>query len=702
MAIIENPLELESGTVVEVAERPLGALTRPSGNTGWASWLFTVDHKRIGIMYGAFAMFFFLIGGLEALAIRLQLAVPNGKILSPEVYNQVFTMHGVTMIFLVIMPLAAAFANYLLPLQIGARDVAFPRMNALSLWVFVAGGFFLCSSLFIGGWFKNVPNGGWFNYAPNSGTLFSPTQGIDFYAVGLQILGIASLVSAINLIVTTLNMRAEGMTLMRMPVLTWMLLVVQFLLLFALPVITVALFLLMFDRLWGANFFNVEMGADPLLWQHLFWIFGHPEVYILILPSFGIISEVIPVFSRKPIFGYSFMVGSGIAIGFLGWGVWAHHMFVSGLGPISVAAFSVSTMMIAVPTGVKILNWVATMWGGKIRLTTAMLFAVGVVSMFTIGGLSGVTHSVSVADTQQTDTYYIVAHFHYVIFGGALLGIFSGFYFWWPKMFGYKLNEKWGKWNFWLQIVGFNLTFGPMHILGLQGMSRRIDSYDPGYGFETWNLVSSIGSFVIFFGVLIFIINIFVSKKQAEHLPPVGPDPWDARSLEWMTASPTPEHNFDEDIVVDSLDHFWHQKYGYDDDGNVVRIAYAEDVAQDGSNDNVHLPSPSYWPLVLSAGLPFIGYGVIYNYWLCAIGGFLVLGAIFGWIFEPPDDPDGGHGHHDDHGDDGDGHSADSSDADDSAEKTDDDLVSVGADTAEAGDAATTETTATAGEADNG
>ena len=387
-------------TIVET-NRPIGVYTRPKGGGGWRDWVTTVDHKKIGILYGATALVFFVVGGCEALLIRLQLATPNGTILGADTYNQVFTMHGVTMIFLAAMPLAAAFGNYLIPLQIGARDVAFPRLNALSFWVFLAGAIFLNLSWVLGG----APDGGWFGYAPNSGIIYSPSVGMDFYAIGLQITGIASLVSAINLTVTILNMRAPGMTLFKMPVFTWMMLVVQLLLVFAMPVIAVALFLLIFSRQFGANFFNTEMGADPLLWQHLFWIFGHPEVYILILPSFGIISEVIPTSSRKPIFGYKFMVFSGIAIGFMGWGVWAHHMFASGIGPLSVAAFSLSTMFIAVPTGVKILNWLATMWGGKIKFTAPMLFAIGVMSMFTIGGLSGVTHAMSPADTQQTDTY---------------------------------------------------------------------------------------------------------------------------------------------------------------------------------------------------------------------------------------------------------------------------------------------------------
>jgi cytochrome c oxidase subunit 1 len=650
MAIIEEPLALTTGETTN-AERPLGVLTRPQGGNGWRDWLSTVDHKKIGIMYGVAAMFFFVVGGIEALLIRLQLAVPEGQILSAEVYNQVFTMHGVTMIFLFIMPLAAAFANYLIPLQIGARDVAFPRLNALSFWIWIGGAVFLNSSWILGG----GADCGWFCYSPNSGVAFSPSNGVDFYTLGLLIAGIASMVSSINLIVTILNMRAPGMTLFRMPVMTWMMLVTQFILVFALPVITVALFLLTFDRLFDAQFFNPEAGADPLLWQHLFWIFGHPEVYIIMLPVFGIISEIIPTFSRKPIFGYSFMVFSGIAIGFMGWGVWAHHMFVSGIGPFSVAAFSLSTMFIAVPTGVKVLNWLATMWGGKIRLTTAMLFSIGAVSMFTIGGLSGVTHALAPADTQQTDTYYIVAHFHYVIFGGGVLGLMGGCYFWWPKFFGHMLNETWGKINFWVMLVGFNLTFGPMHVLGLQGMSRRIDTYAPGFGFEFWNMVATIGSFIIALSLLAFFYNIWKSKRDAPHLPPPGPDPWDARSLEWMVPSPTPEHNFDEIPVVESEDEWWHRKYGYDENKRVVRIASIEEAAQDGSATGVHLPAPSFWPLVLALGLPLIGYGLIFNLWISVLGGLLTGLGMYSWALEPVDDPDADHGHgHDDHHDDDD------------------------------------------------
>jgi len=629
-----------------VVDQPLGVYTRPRGGNGWRDWVTTVDHKKIGILYGVAALFFFVVGGIEALLIRLQLATPNGTVLGADMYNQVFTMHGVTMIFLAAMPLSAAFANYLIPLQIGARDVAFPRLNALSFWVFLAGGIVLNLSWVLGG----APDGGWFGYAPNTGIVFSPSPGMDFYALGLQITGVASLMSSINLTVTILNMRAPGMTLFRMPVFTWMMLVTQLLLVFAMPVIAVALFLLAFSRLFGARFFDPSVGGDALLWQHLFWIFGHPEVYILILPSFGIISEVIPTFSRKPIFGYPFMVFSGIAIGFMGWGVWAHHMFVSGIGPISVAAFSLSTMFIAVPTGVKILNWMATMWGGRIKFSAPMLFAVGVVSMFTIGGLSGVTHAISPADTQQTDTYYIVAHFHYVIFGGIIFGLFAGLYFWWPKVFGHMLSDLIGKVNFWVMLVGFNLTFGPMHVLGLQGMSRRIDSYSPGFGFELWNMVSTIGSFLIALSIAIFVVNVIMSAMRARGQAPCGPDPWDARSLEWLTPNPTPVHNFDEVPVVESLDEFWHRKYGTDDDGRVVRVATAEEVCEDGSAVGVHLPSPSFWPIVFASGLPFIALGLIFNLWLTVPGGLLVVMAIYAWIFEPVDDPDAAHGDHDDHG----------------------------------------------------
>ncbi|MFM7687008.1 MAG: cytochrome c oxidase subunit I [Actinomycetota bacterium] len=647
MAIIERPSAVPatvgagaSAPAVVTTPRALGVLRRPVASTGWKSWLFTVDHKKLGLMYGAVALFFFLVGGIEALLIRLQLAAPDNTVLSAGLYNEMFTMHATTMVFLFVMPMAAAFANYFLPLQVGARDVAFPRINALGFWLFLFGGIFLNTSWFLGG----AADGGWFMYSPNSSALFSPSHGIDFWVLGLQITGIASLVGAINLIVTVLNMRAPGMKLMDMPVFTWMVLVVQFLLLFAMPVITVALFLLSFQRNFGATFFDVNAGADPLLWQHLFWIFGHPEVYIIVLPSFGIISEVLPTFAHKPLFGYKFVVFSGAAIGFVGWGVWAHHMFASGLGPVSVAVFSVATMLIAIPTGVKICNWTLTLWGGKLQYSVAMMFSIGVIVLFTIGGLSGVTHAVAPSDTQQTDTYHIVAHFHYVIVGGAVMGLFAGFYFWWPKMFGKMLSERLGKWNFWLMFFGINLTFAPMHILGLQGQPRRMVVWPDkitGEGFfdiAFWNRVASVGSFVIALGVLLFVINIFHTSKKA----PAAPlDPWDARTLEWITASPPKEHNFDRIPTVHALDEFFHRKYEEQDtpDGaKLVKVRTAEEIlAEEEANadHHIHLPSPSYWPIVMALSLPIIAYGVIFNLLLCFVGLAVLLLSIFGWCLEP-------------------------------------------------------------------
>ncbi|MEJ7800235.1 MAG: cytochrome c oxidase subunit I [Ilumatobacter sp.] len=640
MALIERQKTDMLVPAVATPSSTYGAFRRPVETTGWKSWIFTIDHKKLGIMYGAAALFFFLVGGLEALLIRAQLAGPEGTILSADKYNQMFTMHATTMVFLFVMPMAAAFANYFVPLQIGARDVAFPRINAFGFWCFLFGAIFINTSWLLGG----AADGGWFMYAPNSSVPFSPTNGIDFWGLGLQITGIASLTGAINLIVTVINMRAPGMTLMKMPIFTWMILVTQFLLLFAIPVITVALFLLMFQRSFDATFFSVEAGADPLLWQHLFWIFGHPEVYILVLPSFGIVSEVLPVFSKKPLFGYPLVVFSGAAIGFVGWGVWAHHMFASGLGPISVAVFSVSTMAIAIPTGVKIVNWTMTLWGGKITFTTAMLFAIGLIVQFTIGGLSGVTHSVAPSDTQQTDTYYIVAHFHYVLFGGAILGIFAGLYYWWPKMFGKMLSESWGKWNFWMMVVGMNLTFGPMHIIGLQGQPRRMyqwTDYRAGEGFFNlgfWNLISSIGSFILGIGVLLFVINVIVSHRTHG---PAPLDPWDARSLEWMTTNPPKEHNFDQIPVVGHLDEFFHRKYedrGDSEHHEFVQVATAEEIMADQeahADAHIHLPSPSYWPILLAFGLPVMAYGVIFNFILIPVGAAIVLLSMFGWSLEP-------------------------------------------------------------------
>ncbi|MEA1903524.1 MAG: cytochrome c oxidase subunit I [Actinomycetota bacterium] len=654
------------------AERPQATIfKRPSSTEGIWSWLTTVDHKKIGIMYGYAAFFFFLLGGTEALLLRWHLASANSEFLTAGAYNAMFTMHATTMVFLFVMPASAAFMNYLIPLMIGARDVAFPRLNALSWWIFFFGGIFLYSTFIFGtsvapispdgiagnlaagggpgsfNWLADSPDGGWFGYQPNAGAFYSPGTAMDFWALGLQIIGLASLISSVNFIVTVLNMRAKGMRLLRMPVFVWMSTVVAFLLLFSIPIIAVALFMVTFDRQFGAVFFSPVGGGDPVLWQHLFWLFGHPEVYILILPAMGIVSEVLPVFSRKPLFGYSAVVFAGAAIAFLGFGVWAHHMFSSGITPVAQAAFGLATMTIAIPTGIKIFNWMGTMWGGRLRFTTPMLFAIGFVAMFTIGGLSGVTHAVVPSDWQQTDTYYIVAHFHYVLFGGSVFGLFAGLYYWFPKLTGKVMDSRLGKWHFWLMFTGFNLTFAPMHWLGLQGMVRRTWKYAPETGLEPWNVAATVGAFIIAFSMLIFMYNWYNSRRRGVDS---GLDPWDARTIEWTIPNPTPEYNYARSPAVTSLDHFWHFKYDEDDEGRAVRKEDADEIIaeleQEGLNpiEPIHLPNPSYFPILMAVGLPIVFYGIIYHttLWgklLIAIGAVITLSSLIGWAIEPIEEP---------------------------------------------------------------
>ena len=638
-------------TATPVPVRAPVILRRPAKTDGFWSWFTTVDHKKIGIMYGATALIFFVAGGIEALLIRLQLAQPNGTVLTASQYNQIFTMHGTTMVFLLGMPLSVAFANYMIPLMIGARDVAFPRLNAFGYWVFVLGGMFLYSSFLLGG----APNGGWFGYTPLTSTPLGlgalPGRGPDFWTVGIVMLGIASTTSAINIIVTILNMRAPGMSLMRMPVFVWMMLVTFFLTLFAMPIITVAMIMVFFDRNFGTSFFLAAKGGDPLLYQNLFWLFGHPEVYILILPGMGIVSEVLPVFSRKPLFGYPVVVFSGIAIGFLGWGVWAHHMFTTGLGPVAVAAFSLSTMLIAIPTGVKIFNWLATVWKGAIQLTTAMLYSLGFIAMFTIGGLSGVSLAVVPADTQQHDTYFVVAHFHYVLFGGLVFGLFAGFYYWYPKIFGRMLDERLGKISFWTMLVGFNVTFFPMHLLGIFGMPRRIYTYNNGLGWNTLNLIITCGAFVIALSVLIFIVNLVVSHQRGKI---AGNDPWDGRTIEWSISSPPPEYNFAEIPEIDARDDFWHRKYTEDEAGMLVPLPSggsdtpAATRAAASPGHRIHMPSPSFFPFIAALALPILGYAAVFHsfgwsFALLAVGVLVLVFGVYAWAIEPATAPEEAH-----------------------------------------------------------
>jgi len=527
---------------------------REGAQSGFLSWMMTIDHKRIGILYLLSAAVFFMVGGFEALLMRIQLAQPENKFLSPDLYNQIFTMHGTTMIFLAVMPLSAGFANYVIPLMLGARDMVFPKLNALSYWTFLFGGLFMYSSFFFGG----APNAGWFSYAPLTEKLYSPTQGMDFWIMGILLLGFATTIGSINFIVTIIQLRAPGMTLTRLPVFVWTMFVTSFLAVFSLPSLTTAVLLLFLDRELGAHFYNVAQGGSALLWQHLFWFFGHPEVYILILPAMGIVSEVIPVFSGKPLFGYKAVVFSAIGIGFLGFTVWAHHMFATGMPSTTLLFFAADSFLIGVPTGVKIFSWLGTMWKGKLRFDTPMLFAVGFVAMFLIGGLDGIHLAVVPVDWQLTDTYYVVSHLHYVLFGGAIFGIVSGVYYWFPKITGRRLQEGLGKWHFWLMFVGMNLVFMPMHILGIQGMPRRIYTYGAGRGWEIWNFIETVGAFIVAAGMLIFIINFFVSllKKATNET-----DPWDGYTLEWKTASPPPVYNFEKIPTVRGLRPLWDEKH---------------------------------------------------------------------------------------------------------------------------------------------
>jgi len=612
-------------SVAETIPQPHAETGEP---TGLWSWITTVDHKRIGILYGTTAFVFFLLGGLEALVIRAQLMFPGQTLVTGDLYNGMFTMHATTMIFLVVMPLSAAFFNYMVPLQIGARDVAFPRLNAFSYWVFLLGGliingFFLAAFLQPGGLEAVIPAAGWFGYANLTSRTFSPGLGVDFWMIGLQILGVASLAAGFNFITTIFNMRAPGMTMMRMPVFTWMTLVVQFLLVFSFPMITVGLILLTFDRFMGTTFFVPEAGGDPLLWQHLFWFFGHPEVYILILPAMGIVSEILPTFSRKPLFGAPFVIFSGIVIGLLGFGVWAHHMFTTGMGPLVNSAFAVTTMLIAIPTAVKIFNWIATMWGGQVIMRTPMYFAVGFVALFTIGGLSGFMHASPPIDLHHQDSYFVVAHIHYVLFGGAIFGLFGGIYYWFPKIWGRMMDERLGKLHFWLFFIAMNVTFFPMHFVGVDGMPRRIYTYWSSDGWDLWNLVASLGSFLLGASVLVFMYNFVKSKRSGE---PAGDDPWDGATLEWATSSPPPPHDFDRIPPVTSQRPFWDIKYGD------VQVS-------DAPPEHVELPKPTYWPLVTGLGIAIFWVGFLMPggwYPPLSIAGVLVL--LFGlycWLFEP-------------------------------------------------------------------
>jgi cytochrome c oxidase subunit I len=505
--------------------------------TGWRSWVTTTDHKRIGIMYMVTTFVFFLLGGTEALMMRLQLGVPENTLVTPQTYNQLFTLHGTTMIFLFVVPMMAGLANYLLPLMIGARDMAFPRLNALSYWLLLAGGVVFYASLFF-----TPPEAGWSSYAPLSNALYSPGGGQDAWIYLIHLTGLSSILGAINFYVTIVNMRTRGLSWSRLPLFLWMVFVYSILIILAMPVIAAAVTMLLTDRHFGTHFFDPSNGGSALLWQHLFWFFGHPEVYIMILPGFGIVSEVLPVFARKPIFGYRAIAISGIAIGFLSFLVWAHHMFAAPIPLAALTFFMITSMAIAVPTGVKIFNWIGTLWRGTVEFKTPLLFCVGFISLFVIGGMSGVFLAIFPVDWQLNESYFVVAHIHFVLVGGSVMTIFAGIYYWFPKITGRMLSEPLGKLSFWLMFFGVLATFLIQHVIGLEGMPRRVYEYPNTGDLAIENLVSTIGAFILASGVLVTVFNVIRSLKVGAI---AGPDPWRANSLEWFTPSPPPAHNFD-------------------------------------------------------------------------------------------------------------------------------------------------------------
>ena len=607
-----------------------GVIPRPTSYAGLWGWITTVDHKRIGVLYGLTAFIFLIFAGIEAGVIRLQLASAESDLIGPGRYNEMFTMHATTMVFMVIMPLSVSFFNIVIPLAIGARDVAFPRLNALSYWIFLFGGVLMHMSFVV----DQVPDAGWFSYANLTEKPFSVDRGLDYWAISLLVMGTSSVAGALNFIVTIINLRAPGMTMMRMPVFVWMTLITSLLLVLAFPVITVGLIELTMDRNFGTHFFIPAEGGDPIHWQHLFWVFGHPEVYILILPAMGMVTEILPTFSRKPLFGYPFIVFSGIVIGIMGWAVWSHHMFTVGLGPVANSVFTITTMLIAVPTGVKIFNWIGTLWKGSIEFTTAMMFALAFIALFIVGGLSGVSHAVSPSDFQQQDTYYIVAHIHYVLFGGSIVAIFAGTYYWFPKITGKMLDETLGKLNFWLIFIGMNLTFFPMHFVGLNGMPRRIYTYSSEFGWEHMNQLASIGYIVMALGFLVFMYNLWQTRNSRR----VSHDPWDAPGVEWTISSPPPPYNFAEIPQILGRDHYWIVKENAEAAGTPITGPEAQ-----VDPNSIHMPSPSYWPLFTAIGVALIGGGLLSHYALSFVGGIIAMVGTVAWANEPPSAPSDHH-----------------------------------------------------------
>ncbi len=604
----------------------------------------TVDHKVIGKRYILTAFLFFSLAGIEALLIRTQLAIPENTFLSPETYNQFFTLHGTTMIFFFATPMLFGFGNYLIPLMLGSRDMAFPRLNAFGYWVFLFAGLFMYSSLFFG----MAPDGGWFAYTPLTTRQYSPGLNLDFWSLGLIFLSIATTAGALNFIVTIFKMRAPGMSLSRMPLFCWAILVTSFAVIFAIPPLTVANFFLTLQRTLGFHFFDAEAGGNPLLWQHLFWVFGHPDVYIIFLPAVGIVSEIVAVFSRRRVLGYTLLAMSTVATGILGFGVWVHHMFAVGMSPLVLNFFSISSIFIGIPSGIQIFAWLGTMLSGRPVFRTPLLYIAGFIFLFVLGGLTGVMFPAVSFDRQVTDTYFVVAHFHYVLVGGAVFPIFGAFYYWFPKITGRMLDERFGKWNFWLMFIGFNLTFFPMHINGLLGMPRRVYTYADGLGWGWLNFLETIGAFTLGAGIVLFVINVLSSWNNGEV---AEANPWDASSLEWATSSPPPPYNFEVLPEVHSRNPLWDERKARskteqerspilmrnDPTDPSKRETLGSSLVEAEPEVILHMPEDSTVPFWLSLALAVIFIGVLVSlWWLALIGAILAIGLMMLWLWPQP------------------------------------------------------------------
>ena len=635
-----------------MATTTIPTIPRPTQTAvkGWEErpWLIellgTVDHKVLGIRYMVVAFIFFCLAGVDAEMVRLQLAVPNGTVLSPETYDQVFTMHGTVMIFFVATPLLFGFGNYLVPLLIGARDMAFPRLNALGFWVFLFAGLFLYSSILVG----QVPDGGWFAYVPLTGPQYSPGLNMDFWSLGLIFLSISSVGGAINFIVTIIKMRAPGMSINRMPLFVWAIFITAFAVLFAIPPLTAANVLLVLERKLGLPFYDAAAGGNPLLWQHLFWIFGHPDVYIIFLPAVGMVSEIVPVFARRRVVGYTLLVMCSITIAIIAFGVWVHHMFAVGLSPVEDSFFSIASIVIGVPSGIQVFAWITTIFTGKPKITTSFLYIIGFIVLFLVGGLTGVMFPAVPFDKQITDSYFLVAHFHYTLVGGAMFPVLAAIYYWFPKMTGRKLNETLGKQNFWLTFIGFNLTFFPMFILGIEGMRRRVYTYQTGQGWDTLNLLATIGALMVAVGILLFIINLVISWRGGE---PAGDNPWQAGTLEWATSSPPPVYNFRNLPLVRRREPIWSA-----DPGQPVTVVPMETVEPDMTDLSkretiltsfleaqpegiLRIQEDSLIPFLLAGSMALLFVGLlIWQPIVIGLAALLVIIFIFAWLW-PKDSP---------------------------------------------------------------